>query len=143
MLVIDLIKSTSFEGVKKELYLSGRYEENILQKFESYYKELKDSELYFEENSNKIQVNRENFETSNYIETVEKEDMETLITFVPATYVLASTVFESDLAELSKELIVSAILNSLTFDGTCFSEDERKEYLHKLKEHIYTVSKAE
>lgn len=139
MLVIDLIKSTSFEEVKKELYLSGRYEDNILQKFARYYEEFKNSELYFDAKHNKIQVNRENFETSNFIYSVEKDDIEKLITFVPATDVLGSTLFESDLKDLSKELIVSAILNFLTFDGNCFSEEERKEYLNNLKEHIQTV----
>lgn len=140
MLVIDLIKSTSFEEVKKELYLSGRYEDNILQKFARYYEEFKNSELYFDAKHNKIQVNRENFETSNFIYSVEKDDIEKLITFVPAIDVLGSTLFESDLKDLSKELIVSAILNFLTFDGNCFCEEERKEYLNNLKEHIQTVS---
>lgn len=142
MLVIELIKNVSFEAVQKELFLTGRYSDDVLLKFEGYFHAIKENQLSFEANQNKIQVNRENFETSFYIEPVEKEVVAQLTTFVSADKILCSNLLATDLNDLSKELIVSTILNLLTFNGTCFSEEEREKYVCDLKEHVDAISNA-
>ncbi|PLS18823.1 hypothetical protein CVD28_00010 [Bacillus sp. M6-12] len=140
MLVAELIKEVAFEEVKKELVITSKGFEKVLSQFENYYEGLKNTELSLEPQHSKIQVSREYFDVSYFIGTEKKDAVEDVTTFVPAELILASQVADEDLVDLEKPLIVSGLLCLLTFNGTCFSEEERQAEVDSLKQHIADVN---
>jgi hypothetical protein len=136
MIALELIKEVKFEEVKQELLVTDSSFGNVLPQLENYYESLKNVELSSVEEKNKIQVSREYFDTSFFIGKEEKSAVEEVTDFVPVELILASEIAEEDLADLEKPLIVAGLLNLLTFNGTCFSEEERKTDVESLKQRI-------
>lgn len=139
MNVRDVLKEVAFEDVERALLVTNPNFKEVLPSFSRYFEELLSTELSLGVESNKIQVSREYFDYSYLTDGKTNEWVNTFATFVPAEQILASDIAKEDVADLSKELIATLALCLLTFDGTYFTEEGRKNAVGALQEGMEEI----
>ncbi|WCK57609.1 hypothetical protein PP175_26465 (plasmid) [Aneurinibacillus sp. Ricciae_BoGa-3] len=141
MMLIDVMKEVSFEGVKRQLLLTHRPFEGVMDEFKAYFTAIQSTPSTLQPLESQIVMNREFFETAYFIPNTKQDVRESLTTFVPLETMLASQVKQQDLDELDKDIIVAGALCMLTSNGICFNEEERKQEIERTKEQLKELSK--
>jgi hypothetical protein len=141
----ELIKEVDFKDVEKQLILTDSNFKNVIHLFYEYYMDLQQKEGDMKPLDSIIKMDRELFHTVYFVPTEQRDVIEELTTYIPLETILCSKVYEKDLMDLEKPLIVAGALYYLTFGGTCFSEEKRKQEYEKIKfllEDVHRVIKS-
>lgn len=134
MIVRDLLQSTNFDAVKKELLLSRPFSTDKLNQFLSYYNEISQGKI--EHNDYILTTNRENFEYGSLFDPLSHSFIDDVFTHIPVEIYLGADVNKDDVRELSPALIIAGLLVALTFEGTCFTEQDREEKIIYMKRKV-------